>query len=287
MLQSCDVYLEQISCMIDGELPEPKRKALLAHLEQCESCRNAYAAFSALSSHLAKPDVSSIDLSSEIMAQVRQEPAPQTIRRTHHRPSPLRILGIAAGLALVLFAASRLPLWHQNASTADMSASSALSAEPEFDGSTTEFAKLTPADPDDTSAAMADRSEQESAEADHSAPSAQLSAALERLSPYVADSADQNWLDAMLQLCDIFTVTNDTEAIPENPEFVYTLSLTEQASSCSLSFWQNDNCTWIILADMDHARFTLQGDRTVLEYTAPAAYDWMAAQLPESFSLHS
>ena len=46
-MSECDRYLEMISQMLDGELPEPQKTELLAHLDGCANCRRVYDAFNA------------------------------------------------------------------------------------------------------------------------------------------------------------------------------------------------------------------------------------------------
>lgn len=53
-MSECDRYLEMISQLVDGELPEPQKTELLAHLDGCANCRRVYDAFSAISLSLGE-----------------------------------------------------------------------------------------------------------------------------------------------------------------------------------------------------------------------------------------
>lgn len=278
-MQSCEVYLEQISRMMDGELPETERAELLAHLEQCEYCRNAYAAFAAVSSQLAEPDFPSIDLSAEIMAQIRQEPLPKA-KQQSRRFSPLRMTALVAGLALVLFAVSRLPFWTNpsvsdaavsNEATTESSSSMADSAEQARDAGTKDEADM-PASMDSAKA----NTEQSSS----LTPADRLYNTLDGLLPYAAQPSDRDWLEAMLQLCNVCDITDGGTSMQEDPDYHYSLSLSAQGKSCSMLFWQTERI-WTIFIKVNNRHFTLQGDRTELEYTVPSAYAWIAEHLSE------
>lgn len=53
-MSECDRYLEMISQLVDGELLEPQKTELLAHLNGCANCRRVYDAFNAISLSLGE-----------------------------------------------------------------------------------------------------------------------------------------------------------------------------------------------------------------------------------------
>lgn len=76
-MSSCIHYQQQISHMLDGELPAEQAQTLRAHLHTCPDCRRVYDAFlfmqAAVRDAAAEPPA---DLTARIMQQVRREPVP-------------------------------------------------------------------------------------------------------------------------------------------------------------------------------------------------------------------
>ena len=83
-MSSCMRYQQQISQMLDGELPAEQVQTLRAHLRTCPDCRHVYDDFLSLQTAVrdaaAEPPA---DLAARIMQQVRREPVP--VSYTHLR----------------------------------------------------------------------------------------------------------------------------------------------------------------------------------------------------------
>ena len=70
-MTDCLVFEQQISALLDGELPEAERQALEAHLETCPDCMETYRMFSGLSA--AMQDLSyepPFDLKDRVLQQI-------------------------------------------------------------------------------------------------------------------------------------------------------------------------------------------------------------------------
>ena len=100
-MDECEQYLEMMSTMLDGELDEDSRAALMAHVSECPRCRASLAAFTALSDELRTPESVPDALCASVMAQVSAS-----------RPGKVipwrRWAALAACLALVCAAGLRL-----------------------------------------------------------------------------------------------------------------------------------------------------------------------------------
>jgi len=73
-MTDCLNFEQQISAMIDGELPEAERQALEAHLETCPDCMEVYRMFSGVSA--AMHDISfepPADLKERVLQQIEDE----------------------------------------------------------------------------------------------------------------------------------------------------------------------------------------------------------------------
>ena len=86
-MSSCMHYQQQISQLLDGELPAEQAQTLRAHLRTCPDCRRAYDDFLAIQAAVrdaaAEPPA---DLTARIMQQVHREPVPMAPRA----PAPTR-----------------------------------------------------------------------------------------------------------------------------------------------------------------------------------------------------
>lgn len=109
-MSACEHYQQQISQLLDGELPPEQVQTLRAHLRTCPECQRVYDDFLALQAAVrdaaAAPPA---DLTARIMQQVRQEPVPMPprsaapARPAAGRTSPLLPISVmAACLALIL-----------------------------------------------------------------------------------------------------------------------------------------------------------------------------------------
>lgn len=80
-MSACEHYQQQISQLLDGELPPEQVQTLRAHLRTCPECQRVYGDFLALQAAVrdaaAAPPA---DLTARIMQQVRQEPVPMPPR---------------------------------------------------------------------------------------------------------------------------------------------------------------------------------------------------------------
>ena len=94
-MSDCEHYRQQISQLLDGELPPEQAQTLRAHLRTCPECRRVYDDFLALQAAVrdaaAEPPA---DLTAHIMQQVRREPVPMPPRsaapaRPARRPQPM------------------------------------------------------------------------------------------------------------------------------------------------------------------------------------------------------
>lgn len=96
-MSSCMRYQQQISQMLDGELPAEQVQTLRAHLRTCPDCRRVYDDFLSLQAAVrdaaAEPPA---DLTARIMQQVRREPVPMAPRAAiparparHVQPTPI------------------------------------------------------------------------------------------------------------------------------------------------------------------------------------------------------
>lgn len=94
-MSACEHYQQQISQLLDGELPPEQVQTLRAHLRTCPECQRVYDDFLALQAAVrdaaAAPPA---DLTARIMQQVRQEPVPMPPRSAaparHVQPTPIR-----------------------------------------------------------------------------------------------------------------------------------------------------------------------------------------------------
>ena len=97
-MSNCMRYQQQISQMLDGELPAEQVQTLRAHLRTCPDCRHVYDDFLSLQTAVrdaaAEPPA---DLAARIMQQVRREPVPMAPRTAtptrpvrHTQPASIR-----------------------------------------------------------------------------------------------------------------------------------------------------------------------------------------------------
>lgn len=96
---NCDTALEQMSAMLDGELPQSARAQMLAHLASCERCRAVYdglcAADAALAMDQQEPPAA---LRAGVMQAIRAE-AP---RRGKRRTGRYIVAALAAAAAVFI-----------------------------------------------------------------------------------------------------------------------------------------------------------------------------------------
>ena len=105
-MTECSRYQEMISRMLDGDLSEQERARLHAHVSECEDCRRALDAFTMLRNAMAEDlEEPPEELASAVMEQVRSEPVSIEKKR---KLRVGRYVALAACLAIIVFAASRL-----------------------------------------------------------------------------------------------------------------------------------------------------------------------------------
>jgi hypothetical protein len=112
---NCDKYRDMMGCLLDGELSEENKRLLHTHLDGCPGCRRVFDAYSVvsktLSEDLAEPPE---ELVSGIMARL-ENGARRDVRRTRARRfTPLKLVGLAASLAVILYAGARLEPWNRS-----------------------------------------------------------------------------------------------------------------------------------------------------------------------------
>lgn len=115
-MNRCDKYREMISQMLDGELTEPQKTELIAHIAVCRECERLYNAFASISlaieEGLADPPES---LSAGIMDEIRaRESSPAASKKPPRKWG--RLFALAACLAVVIFAANKSGLFSGAAS---------------------------------------------------------------------------------------------------------------------------------------------------------------------------
>ena len=106
-MRDCEAYMEQISVLLDGELGEYETEVLMAHLDTCPECRIFYDAFTSISENTASLAAAAPDgFAAGVMLGIEDDVRMRTLKR--QRFGIGRITTVAACLAVVLFAASRL-----------------------------------------------------------------------------------------------------------------------------------------------------------------------------------
>ena len=101
-MTDCLNFEQQISAMMDGELPEAERQALEAHLETCPDCMEVYRMFSGVSA--AMHDISfepPADLKERVLQQIEDEKV-TSIEDGHKRLNWKRYAAMAAAFVVVV-----------------------------------------------------------------------------------------------------------------------------------------------------------------------------------------
>jgi anti-sigma factor RsiW len=125
---TCDDRIDQISAMLDGELPVAEVAALTAHIAQCPECAGVLAELGGLRAALAEAvpeEPVSADFTARIErmleSEAEQPEADQSAKVIPFRPRRLRQPAgwVGAGLAAAL---AMLVLWPHHDNTVDLSA---------------------------------------------------------------------------------------------------------------------------------------------------------------------
>lgn len=99
---ACEKAQEKISCLVDNELSESDRLEVTEHIKTCPECKAIYDAFSAVSDNLGELEDAPDNLTEKVMSAVKTT-APQ-----EHKTPWVKYLSVAACLALVIFAGTKL-----------------------------------------------------------------------------------------------------------------------------------------------------------------------------------
>lgn len=100
---SCEEIREMISAMTDNELSEDDRALLMEHLAACPECMKVYEAFASVSEMLSDLEEVPEGFTDSVMQKLRaKSQAPK------RKISFLRVAGLAACLALILFSGRNL-----------------------------------------------------------------------------------------------------------------------------------------------------------------------------------
>ena len=273
--------------MIDGDLPEAEQAELRKHLEQCDACRELYAAFSAISAHLAEPELPPVDFSAVILSQIRQEAAAQPTVKSKRPSRPLRMAAMAAGFALILFAASSLPLRtaqdagsESELAAADGAPSNAFdSFADDADGSdnlhyTASGTDTAPTKKEDLEES---RMEADSAESE-SDPEAASALVLQEQLASLQSAQPSEWIDVVLTLCPLCDIAAGDQTPHRTPDAVYSAKETSKPEEAPLSVWQTET-GWIFLVRLDLGCFTLEVTSALLQQEAPDAVRWITETL--------
>lgn len=104
-MNGCESYIEQISALLDGELPPEQEAGLRTHIEGCADCRRVYDAFQVISSALSEELVEPPEtLARGVMYKLERQ------KKGAKRFIVGRFTAIAACLALILFSAAHFGL---------------------------------------------------------------------------------------------------------------------------------------------------------------------------------
>lgn len=96
----CEKAQELISCLVDGELGEKEQSEVSEHIKICPECRAVYDAFSAVSEAFGELEDAPENLTDNVM---------RAIKAPAKRKTPwIKYLSLAACLALVIFAGTKL-----------------------------------------------------------------------------------------------------------------------------------------------------------------------------------
>ncbi|MDR1131436.1 MAG: zf-HC2 domain-containing protein [Oscillospiraceae bacterium] len=107
-MRDCDKYIELISALTDGELPEDAEAGLRTHIEACADCRRVYDAFAGISGALSQELVQPPE---RLLESVMQKISLQKKKKTGGLVYFKRFAAAAACLALILYGASYFGLF--------------------------------------------------------------------------------------------------------------------------------------------------------------------------------
>jgi hypothetical protein len=152
-MKSCEQYREEISALLDGELPEAESVQLRAHIAACPECRQVYDAFAALHGGLSTLEPAPDTLAKSVMRQIRK---PKTLRWQRYLAAAACLVLVCAGAAKLLggpffgggSSASTMGAIHERADSAVSQAAPAAAESAEEKLYATEApAAAAPADP--------------------------------------------------------------------------------------------------------------------------------------------
>ncbi|MDZ7371804.1 MAG: zf-HC2 domain-containing protein [candidate division KSB1 bacterium] len=104
-MRSCEKYRKQLSALMDGELSDEKKKAVAAHLADCEACRRILADWQLLYKRLAPskllaPPFFADKVRNRIFAQASKQPVVRLQALPKLIVSAAAVAGIVAGIFL-------------------------------------------------------------------------------------------------------------------------------------------------------------------------------------------
>ena len=108
-MSDCGEYEKLISLYMDGELPEPEKTGLEAHMAECSRCRRLCDAFRAISLSLGE-EAAPAGFSSGVMAAVKTQGESGASRAKKPGKSWPKYLALAACIALAALTTVRLAL---------------------------------------------------------------------------------------------------------------------------------------------------------------------------------
>ncbi len=108
-MSDCGEYEKLISLYVDGELPEPEKTGLEAHMAECSRCRRLCDAFRAISLSLGE-EAAPAGFSSGVMAAVKTQGESGASRAKKPGKSWPKYLALAACIALAALTTVRLAL---------------------------------------------------------------------------------------------------------------------------------------------------------------------------------
>lgn len=107
-MKCCEKYAAALSAFADGELNEPEREKLLAHIEHCDACREYLSELMILRAMFDEmPDLQAPQgFAEKVLDRVHED---ERARRRHHRAIP-RVLAACAALVVISAAVLRFAL---------------------------------------------------------------------------------------------------------------------------------------------------------------------------------
>ncbi|MEG1633560.1 MAG: zf-HC2 domain-containing protein [Oscillospiraceae bacterium] len=129
-MTKCNDYREMMSQMLDDELTEPQKAELLSHISACPDCARVYSAFAFLSSSIDEGAEPPETLCADVMSAIRAGNIVPISAAKKRSRAPAKFLALAACMALVVFAASKVGIFSAPGTPGDISAPAAQTLDP-------------------------------------------------------------------------------------------------------------------------------------------------------------